>query len=69
MTDTVPIPEIERRLLSAEEVAQLLGQSVRWVYRHTGGGLRIPGVRLGKKWKFRQASVMAWLEEQERRAC
>jgi excisionase family DNA binding protein len=54
------------RLLTVEEVAGLLQVPASWVYGHTRKRSldRIPGFRLGKYWRFREADVLAWLERQ-----
>jgi excisionase family DNA binding protein len=54
------------RLLSVEEVAELLRVPVSWVYDRTRsrGVNRIPGFRLGKYWRFDESEVVAWLERQ-----
>jgi excisionase family DNA binding protein len=54
------------RLLSVEDVAELLQVPVSWVYERTRkrGLERIPGFRLGKYWRFRAGDVFAWLERQ-----
>jgi len=53
-------------LLTVEEVAELLQVPQSWVYERTRcrSGNRIPGFRLGKYWRFRQADVLAWLDRQ-----
>jgi excisionase family DNA binding protein len=53
-------------LLTVEEVAALLKVPPSWVYERTRkrGVARIPGFRLGKYWRFREADVVAWLESQ-----
>jgi excisionase family DNA binding protein len=57
------------RLLSVEEVAELLQVPVSWVYDRTRsrGVNRIPGFRLGKYWRFDESEVMVWLERQRSR--
>ena len=56
----------QRSLLSVEEVAALLKVPLSWVYDRTRLRTkeRIPGFRLGKYWRFREADVLAWLERQ-----
>ena len=53
-------------LLTVEDVAELLRVPVSWVYERTrlGGVDRLPGFRLGKYWRFREAEVINWLERQ-----
>jgi excisionase family DNA binding protein len=55
-----------RALLTVEDVAELLRVPVSWVYERTRkrGMTRIPGFRLGKYWRFREADVLAWLDRQ-----
>jgi len=57
---------IERSLLTVEEVAALLKVPPSWVYDRTRLRTkeRIPGFRLGKYWRFREADVLAWLDRQ-----
>jgi excisionase family DNA binding protein len=54
------------RLLTVEEVAKLLQVPPSWVYGRTRQRSAdcIPGFRLGKYWRFREADVLAWLERQ-----
>ncbi|MCI0724360.1 MAG: helix-turn-helix domain-containing protein [Acidobacteria bacterium] len=54
------------RLLTLEEVAELLKVPPSWVYSHTRRRAldRIPGFRLGKYWRFRESDVLVWLERQ-----
>jgi len=53
-------------LLTVEEVAGLLQVPTSWVYERTRqrGVNRLPGFRLGKYWRFREADLLAWLERQ-----
>jgi excisionase family DNA binding protein len=53
-------------LLTVEEVAALLKVLPSWVYERTRRRSvdRIPGFRLGKYWRFREAEVLAWLDRQ-----
>jgi excisionase family DNA binding protein len=61
-----PTPTPRSTLLTVEEVAELLKVPVSWVYERTRqrGLNRLPGFRLGKYWRFREAEVFAWLEGQ-----
>jgi excisionase family DNA binding protein len=58
---------LEDRLLSADEVAELLGMSAYWVREQTRKRT-IPFVALGPKVrKYRRSSLQAWLAESEER--
>ena len=53
------------RLLPVEEVAALLYVPVSWVYgrkRKRSVRERLPGLPLGKYWRFREEDITAWLE-------
>ena len=52
------------RLLTVEQVADLLGVPRSWVYGRTRARdrARLPGLRLGKYWRFRESEVRALLE-------
>ncbi len=54
------------RLLTVEELAERLNLPVSWIYAHTRkrSSDPIPGFRLGKYWRFREADVLDWLERQ-----
>jgi excisionase family DNA binding protein len=53
-------------LLTVEEAAALLRVPVSWVYGRTRrrSADRLPGIRLGKYWRFREADLEAWIERQ-----
>jgi excisionase family DNA binding protein len=57
-------------LLTVNEVAALLRVPVSWVYDRTRKRSldRLPGIRLGKYWRFRQTEVLAWVESQRVRS-
>jgi excisionase family DNA binding protein len=52
------------RLLTAADVAELLSVPVGWVREHTRSG-RIPHVRLGRYVRYREATLVRWVAEQE----
>ncbi len=54
----------ESHLLTVQEVAALLQVPSSWVYEHTRHRClnRIPGIRLGKYWRFQKADVIRWLD-------
>jgi excisionase family DNA binding protein len=51
-------------LLTVREVAELLQVPVSWVYERVRKRSleRLPGYRLGKYWRFREAEVLTWIE-------
>ena len=49
-----------RELLTAEEVGQLLGMSVEWVWAQTRAG-RIPSISLGRYRRYRRQAIDQWL--------
>ena len=66
MTRAFPQFAPSSQLLTIEEVAELLHVPVSWVYGKTRRRSvdRVPGFRLGKYWRFREADVLAWIERQ-----
>jgi excisionase family DNA binding protein len=55
------------RLLTAEEVAELLGVTPAWVYEQSRAG-RIPTVTLGRYRRYRREAIDLWIQELEQRA-
>ena len=53
-------------LLTIQQVAELLHVPVSWVYGRTRRRSieRLPGIRLGKYWRFREEEIHAWVESQ-----
>jgi excisionase family DNA binding protein len=62
---TLTCPNDGHGLLTAEQVAECLGISVRMVYELTRQG-RIPHVKLGRYYRYRPEAIEAWLIENER---
>lgn len=54
-----------RAVLNAEEVAEMLGMNVSWVYAETRAG-RLPHIKLGRFNRYRRETIEEWLKEQER---
>jgi excisionase family DNA binding protein len=54
------------KLLTIQQVAELLHVPVSWVYGRTRKRSieRPPGIRLGKYWRFREEEIHAWVESQ-----
>ena len=59
----------QNRLLTVHEVADLLQVPTSWVYEHTRHRCvhRIPGIRLGKYWRFERTDVEAWIDANRRK--
>jgi excisionase family DNA binding protein len=53
------------RLLTAAEVASMLGVPKSWVYQHSCQG-QIPTVELGRYRRFREEAIARMVEELER---
>ena len=51
-------------LLTADEVAELLGVTRAWIYGQSRAG-RIPTVRLGRYRRYRREAIEAWILESE----
>jgi excisionase family DNA binding protein len=69
-TDVEPLPIHARSakngsLLTARDVADLLGVPVSWVYERSRSG-RIPTVTLGRYRRYRREAIEAWVRELER---
>jgi excisionase family DNA binding protein len=56
---------VSDRLLTAEDVAQILGMRTDFIYRLAREG-RIPHLRFGRTLRFRAEAIARWLEEEER---
>jgi excisionase family DNA binding protein len=54
-------------LMTAEEIARILGVKPGWIYRQSRAG-RIPTVRLGRYYRYRLDAIEEWLAERERAA-
>lgn len=52
-------------LLTASDVAELLGVPTSWVYEQSRRG-RIPTVNLGRYRRYRREAIEDWVEEMER---
>lgn len=52
------------RLMNAEQVADLLGMDVEWVWKMSRRG-EIPTITLGRSRRYRRDAILRWLEEIE----
>ena len=55
------------RLIDADTAAEVLGVQPNTI-RLWARERRLPALKLGKLWRFRQSSLLAWAAEQERAA-
>ena len=56
---------MEDRLMTSKEVAAFLNVNERTVLKLVGEGA-LPGVKVGNQWRFRKATLDAWLDDQMR---
>lgn len=57
----------EKEVLTTEDLAEYLGFSKNWVYRQAEAS-KIPGIKLGNRWRFKRSVIDRWIEEKiERR--
>jgi excisionase family DNA binding protein len=56
---------VSEPLLTAEEVAELIGMRVNYVYELSRRG-RIPTITFGRTRRYRREAIEAWLAEIER---
>lgn len=54
-----------KRLLTAQEVGDLIGRRTRWVLDQAAAGT-IPSFKVGQAVRFDEAEIEAWLEQQRR---
>ena len=54
------------RLMNAEQVAELLGMDVEWVWKMSRRG-EIPTITFGRFRRYRREAILRWLEELESR--
>jgi excisionase family DNA binding protein len=54
-------------LLTVQDVAELLRVPISWVYHRARKPSldRLPGIRLGKYWRFRHDDITEWLRRQK----
>lgn len=59
--DGVDVPS--GTLLTADEVAEMLGVTTAWIYGQSRAG-RIPTVKLGRYYRYRLEAIETWITEQ-----
>ena len=55
--------DTDRELLTAEQVAEYLSWTLRYVYAHRKKGL--PLFRVGRQWRCFKTDLVAWLQKQK----
>jgi excisionase family DNA binding protein len=60
-----PVFEYPTRLVTVEELAELLGLNRQTLYQWRVLGKGPRGIRVGGRVRYRQAEVEAWLQEHE----
>ncbi|HMJ36767.1 MAG TPA: helix-turn-helix domain-containing protein [Baekduia sp.] len=58
-------PSSANRLMTAQQVAELLEVDPSWIYAETRAG-RFPHVRVGRYRRFKLSAVERWIEDHER---
>jgi excisionase family DNA binding protein len=58
-------PSATNRLMTAQQVAELLEVDPSWIYAETRAG-RFPHVRVGRYRRFKLSAVERWIEDHER---
>ena len=51
-------------VMTVEEVAGYLKMKVVTIYKHAQEG-KLPGFKVGSKWRFKKETIDGWIEEQE----
>ena len=57
---------IDETFLTTEEVLEYLQVNLRTVYRLIKAG-KIPAVRVGRQWRFREEEIRRWLDMAQER--
>jgi excisionase family DNA binding protein len=60
-------PERTGTLLTADELAEILGVPTGWIYRQSRAGA-IPTVKLGRYYRYRLEAIERWIVDREHAA-
>jgi len=52
--------------MTVEELAEYLKMKVVTIYKHAQEG-KIPGFKVGSKWRFKKETIDEWIRAQEKR--
>lgn len=50
--------------MTVEELAEYLKMKTVTIYKHAQDG-KIPGFKVGSKWRFKKETIEAWIRDQE----
>lgn len=53
-------------VMTVDEVADYLKMKVVTIYKHAQEG-KLPGFKVGSKWRFKKETIDRWIEDQEKR--
>ena len=57
-----PMPN--KHLFTINELADYLKMRPITIYKHAAAG-KLPGFKVGSKWRFKKSTIDRWIEEQE----
>ncbi len=53
-----------KHLFTVNELADYLKMRPITIYKHAAAG-KLPGFKIGSKWRFKKSTIDRWIEEQE----
>jgi len=57
---------MENTVMTVSEVADYLKMKTVTIYKHAQNG-KLPGFKVGSKWRFKKETIDKWIEKQEKR--
>ena len=61
------ITQTKPSLMTIDELAKYLRMKKVTIYKHAQEG-KIPGFKVGSKWRFKKATIEKWIEDKENTA-
>jgi excisionase family DNA binding protein len=55
-------------MMTVEELAEYLKMKTVTIYKHAQEG-KIPGFKVGSKWRFKKETIESWIAKQENKRC
>ena len=52
-------------MMTVEELADYLKMKIVTIYKHAQDG-KLPGFKVGSKWRFKRETIDGWIAEQEK---